>query len=378
MQLLGVKPDLVTVYSILRTYFQSGMVDEATSVFRELEERDEFCWTSIIVGYSQSGRKVNALVLFNDMMAENSRPDNYTISVVVSVCAKLSTLGEILDAWSVFGVIRVRNVVTWNAMITGHSGLVESGWRYFISISESHGMKPILDYYACMINLFDHSGHMEKAVYLIKEIHDKPNHFIWSTILNVSKLNSDIERPEMAVNHLPRNAVGPYIMLSNMYASLGRWNYVASIQSPMKERNVVKFAAYSCIKIDQVVQKFVSDGQTHPQADKIYKELDRLIIEIKKKNGFIHDLQFALHDVRKEEKFESICHHSEKLALAFGLIRNLRSRTPIRIINNIRVCGDCNVFMNFVSKVIDRTIILRDLNFFHHFFNGQCSCMDFW
>ncbi|KAF6137274.1 hypothetical protein GIB67_036311 [Kingdonia uniflora] len=98
----------------------------------------------MIVGYSQSRREVNALVLFNDMMAENLRPDNYTISVVVSVCAKLTSLGigkvvhgkafrigiecdlllstafidmynkcgEILDAWSVFGVMRVRNVVS--------------------------------------------------------------------------------------------------------------------------------------------------------------------------------------------------------------------------------------------------------------------------
>ncbi|KAF6151707.1 hypothetical protein GIB67_001990 [Kingdonia uniflora] len=151
MQLLGVKPDLVTVSSILGAYFQSGMVDEATSVFRELEERDEVCWTAMIVGYSQSGREVNVLVLFIDMMAENSRPNNYTISVVVSVCAKLASLGignvvhgkafrivikrdllvltafidmynkcgEILDAWIVFGVMRVRNVVSWNAMITG-------------------------------------------------------------------------------------------------------------------------------------------------------------------------------------------------------------------------------------------------------------------
>ncbi|KAF6167903.1 hypothetical protein GIB67_027681 [Kingdonia uniflora] len=168
MQLLGVKPDLVTVSSILGAYFQSGMVDEATSVFRELEERDEVYWTAMIVGYSQSVREGNALVLFNDMMAENLRLDNYTISGFVSVCAKLASLG-------------IGKVV---------------------------------------------HGHMEKAVNLIKEIPDKPSHFIWSTILNVSKLNSDIERAEMAVNHIPRNAAGPYIMLSNMYASLGRWNYL--------------------------------------------------------------------------------------------------------------------------------------------------------
>ncbi|KAF6134177.1 hypothetical protein GIB67_013574 [Kingdonia uniflora] len=132
------------------------------------------------------------------------------------------------------------------------------------------------------------------------------------------------------------------------------------MRSLMKERNVVKFATYSWIEIDQVVQKFVSDGQTHSQADRIYKELDRLIMEVKK-NGFIHDLQFTHHDVGKEEKVESICYHSEKLALAFGLIRKLRSRTPIRIIKNIRVCGECNVFMKFVSKLTGTAGIPLDL-----------------
>uniref|UniRef100_A0A2P2QPQ9 DYW domain-containing protein n=1 Tax=Rhizophora mucronata TaxID=61149 RepID=A0A2P2QPQ9_RHIMU len=45
---------------------------------------------------------------------------------------------------------------------------------------------------------------------------------------------------------------------------------------------------------------------------------------------------------------------------------------------NIRVCKDCHMFMKLVSKMIGRTVILRDSNRFHHFVGGQCSCNDYW
>ncbi|OVA08564.1 Pentatricopeptide repeat [Macleaya cordata] len=449
MQLAGFKPDLVTVSSVLGANFESGFLEEATRIFKEIKEKDEVCWTTMIVGYARNRREKDALMLFGEMLSENVKPDEYTISNVVSVCARLASLdhgkvvhgkailigiesdllvssalidmyskcGEILNAWIVFQMMPVRNVVSWNSMIVGYaqngqdqealalyeemlqeklkpdnitfvgvlsacgrSGSIEQGQKYFFSISELHGMKPSLDHYACMINLLGRSGKMDEAVDLINSLPEEPNQLIWSTLLSVSGVNKDIESAEMAAKCLfeldPLDA-GPYIMLSNVYAALGRWKDAASIRLLMKDRKIRKIAAYSWIEINNEVHKFVSDDRTHPQNEKIYGELNRLI-KVIRKAGFVPDAHLALHDVGEEEKVKSVAYHSEKLALAFGLINKPRSQMPIRILKNLRVCEDCHMFMKFVSKIIERPIILRDSNLFHHFVDGQCSCKDYW
>ncbi|KAI3834958.1 hypothetical protein MKX03_025299 [Papaver bracteatum] len=432
--LAGVKPDLVTVSSVLGANFQSGFIDDATRTFKEIEEKDGVCWTTMIVGYAQNNKEEDAWMLFSEMLSKNVKPDKYTISSVISVCARLASLvhgkvihskairngiesdllvssalidmyskcGETLDARKVFQVMPIRNVVSWNAMITGYAqngqdqealelyqnmlqeklrrGSVELGKKYFSSISELHGMKPTLDHYSCMINLLGRPGRMDEAVDLINSLPEVPNYLIWSTLISVARVNGDIERAEMAAKHLSELdplETGPYIILSNMYASAGRWEKVALMRSLMKDKKIRKAPAYSWIEIDYKVHKFVSDDRTHSQNEKIYRKLDSLMKEIKKA-GYVPDLNLALHDVGEDEKVESISYHSEKLALAYGLISKPQDRMPIRILKNLRVCKDCHMFMKFVSKLLERRIILRDSNLFHHFVDGECSCKDYW
>ncbi|XP_065882096.1 pentatricopeptide repeat-containing protein At2g27610-like isoform X2 [Euphorbia lathyris] len=447
MQTLGLKPDQITFSNVLRAYFQSGYINEAAKLFAEIREKDKICWTIMIVGYEQNGKEEDALMLFNQMLSENVKPDKYTISSLVSSCAKLASLshgqtihgkalcmgvdddllvssalidmyckcGVTTDAWFVFRIMPVRNVVSWNTMIGGyaqngqdlealhlyekmvqedmkpdnitfvgvlsacvHASLVEEGKKYFASMSKLHGLIPTYDHYACMINLLGRSGLMDEAMNLIATIPCEPNSLIWSTVLSVCAIKGDIKHGEIAARRLfelePLSA-GPYIMLSNMYAACGRWKDVASVRSLMKTRNVKKFAAYSWIEIDREVHKFVADDRTHPDTKIIYKKLDELISKLQK-FGFTPNTNMVLHDVGEEEKRESICYHSEKLALAFGLIK--KHHGSIRIIKNIRVCSDCHVFMKLVSKVTERPITLRDSNRFHHFHDGKCSCNDYW
>ncbi|GLT56276.1 hypothetical protein SLA2020_293280 [Shorea laevis] len=449
MQFAGIKPDEVTLSSILQAYFQRGFIDEASKVFSMIKEKDMVCWTTMIVGYAKNGREEDALMLFCKMLLEGVKPDSFTISSVVASCAKLAFLsnGQVVhgkavlfgvddnllvssslvdmyckcgvtkDAWAVFNMMPSRNVVSWNTMIGGyaqngqdlealalyekmlqekvkpdsitfvavlsacsHGGLVEEGQKYFDSINKVHAVTPSLDHFACMINLLGQSGDMDKAVDLIKTMPQEPDAFIWSTLLSVCARKGDIKHGEMAARFLfdlqPLNA-GPYIMLSNMFAACGRWDGVASVRSLMKSRNVKKSAAYSWIEIDGQVHKFVSEDRTHPETEIIYEQLSRLIKKLQEA-GFSPETKFVLHDVVEEEKLKSICHHSEKLALAFALARKPQVCVPIRIMKNIRVCGDCHKFMKFVSKIINRPIILRDSNRFHHFNEGKCSCKDYW
>ncbi|KAL3011939.1 hypothetical protein AAZX31_07G227600 [Glycine max] len=447
MQLSGLKPDLVTVSNVLNAYFRCGRVDDARNLFIKLPKKDEICWTTMIVGYAQNGREEDAWMLFGDMLRRNVKPDSYTISSMVSSCAKLASLyhgqvvhgkvvvmgidnsmlvssalvdmyckcGVTLDARVIFETMPIRNVITWNAMILGYAqngqvlealtlyermqqenfkpdnitfvgvlsacinaDMVKEGQKYFDSISE-HGIAPTLDHYACMITLLGRSGSVDKAVDLIQGMPHEPNYRIWSTLLSVCA-KGDLKNAELAASHLfeldPRNA-GPYIMLSNLYAACGRWKDVAVVRSLMKEKNAKKFAAYSWVEVGNKVHRFVSEDHYHPEVGKIYGELNRLI-SILQQIGYNPDTNIVLHNVGEEEKFRSISYHSEKLALAFALIRKPNGVAPIRIIKNIRVCDDCHVFMKFASITISRPIIMRDSNRFHHFFGGKCSCNDNW
>ena len=449
MQMAGIKPDQVSLSDVISAYFQTRCIDEAIKTFNDVTEKDKICWTSMIVNCAQNGREEDALFLFVKMLGENVTPDSFTISTVVSSCAKLASLfqgqaihakailmgvdddllvssalihmyskcGVTSDACLVFEMMPNRNVVSWTAIIGGyaqngqdlqalafyermleenmkpdnvtligvlsacvHANLIEKGQEYFDSISKNHGMTPTLDHYACMICLLGRSGHIDKALDLVRSMPYEPNSLIWSTLLSVCAMKNDTKTAEMAAEHLfkldPFNA-GPYIILSNMYASFGRWKDVASIRSLMKINNVKKFPAYSWIEIDNMVHKFVSEDRSHPETDKIYEELKILVRKVQEA-GFTPDRNFVLHDIGEKEKIESICYHSEKLALVFGLIKKPQGWIPIRIMKNIRVCVDCHQFMKFVSKVTGRSIILRDLNRFHHLGEGTCSCKDYW
>jgi hypothetical protein len=142
------------------------------------------------------------------------------------------------------------------------------------------------------------------------------------------------------------------------------------------EKGVKKQPGRTWIEVNNEVHTFVVEDQDHPQMIEIHGELQRL-------SGLMHDAgyvpctNFILHDVEEEEKVFHLCHHSEKLAIALGLI-NTAPGTPLRIRKNLRVCEDCHTSTKFISKIVGRAIMVRDANRFHHFEDGICSCMDYW
>ncbi|XP_023645223.1 pentatricopeptide repeat-containing protein DWY1, chloroplastic [Capsella rubella] len=93
--------------------------------------------------------------------------------------------------------------------------------------------------------------------------------------------------------------------------------------------------------------------------------------------GYVPETKYVLHDIDEEAKEKALMHHSERLAIAFGLI-NTPPGTTIRVMKNLRICGDCHNFIKILSSIEDREIIVRDNKRFHHFRDGSCSCGDYW
>ena len=144
----------------------------------------------------------------------------------------------------------------------------------------------------------------------------------------------------------------------------------------MKDVGIKKGAGYSWITAKNAVHAFQAKDTSHERNSEIQVMLAKLRREMEAA-GYVPDTGFALFDVEEEEKASEVWHHSEKIALAFGLIA-IPHGVPIRITKNLRICGDCHSAMKFVSRIVGREIIVRDNNRFHRFKDGVCSCRDYW
>lgn len=86
---------------------------------------------------------------------------------------------------------------------------------------------------------------------------------------------------------------------------------------------------------------------------------------------------YVLLDIEEEDKEGALNKHSEKLAIAFALLKTPRG-SSIRMVKNLRVCGNCHSATKLISLIYNREIVVRDRNRFHHFKHGLCSCKDLW
>jgi hypothetical protein len=196
-------------------------------------------------------------------------------------------------------------------------------------------------------------------------------------LLGACSMHGNVEMGERVAKQVfeldPGNAAG-YVLLSNIYASAGKWDLSANVQQQMLERGVKTQLERTWIEVNNEVYTFVLDDQQHPQMTEIFAELTRLSRHMKNV-GYLPDTKFMLHDM--EGKVFHLFQHSEMLAIAFGLI-STPADTPLRIFKNLRMCGDCHAATKFISKIVGRQIILRDTKRFHHFEDGLCSCSDYW
>ncbi|KAJ6857835.1 hypothetical protein NC651_039308 [Populus alba x Populus x berolinensis] len=94
-------------------------------------------------------------------------------------------------------------------------------------------------------------------------------------------------------------------------------------------------------------------------------------------HGYVPETDTVIHDLEREEKEEALKVHSERLAIAFGLI-STEAGSTLRIMKNHRTCVDCHSALKFISKITSRHLIVRDGSRFHHFESGTCTCKDFW
>ncbi|PNY00656.1 pentatricopeptide repeat-containing protein at5g48910-like protein [Trifolium pratense] len=343
----GVRIDEVLGSALIDMYAKCGNIEKAIQVFKKLSKTNVIAWNAMIGGLAMHGKAKDVLDCFSRMERSGISPSDVTYIAILSACS--------------------------------HAGLVEKGRSIFNDMVNRVGLEPRIEHYGCMVDLLGRAGYLEEAEELITNMPIKSDDVIWKALLGACKLHKNVEIGRRAAEVLMKLAPhdsGAYVALSNLYASSGNWDGVAEVRMMMKELDIRKDPGCSWIEIDGVIHEFLVEDDSHPRA----KEIHSMLKEISNKLslvGHIQDTTQVLLKIDEEHKESLLHYHSEKIAVAFGLI-STSPKTPLQIVKNLRICEDCHSSMKLISKVYQRRIIIRDRKRFHHFENGSCSCMDYW
>ncbi|MQL86193.1 hypothetical protein Taro_018723 [Colocasia esculenta] len=343
----GFLADVVVGSALVNMYSKCGSIEKASKAFVEMTRRTMISWTSMITAYSQHGLSDDALQLFEDMRFTGVRPNEITFVGVLSACSQ--------------------------------TGRIEEAKRYFKMMTKEYRIKPVMDHYACMVDMYVRLGLLEDAFDFIKGMPYEPNEVIWSMLIAGCRSHGKMELAFQAADILlelkPRSSE-TYFLLLNMYISAERWQDVSRIRRLMKQEKLGGLRDWSWVNIKEKVYYFGSDDRSHPQSTQMYELLESLLEKAKGMGYIPYEILQIPDDSVGEKAGNLIVHHSERLAIVFGLINTVEG-TPVRVVKNIGMCRDCHSAVKFFSELTQREIIVRDSRRLHRFREGKCSCGDF-
>lgn len=332
--------------ALIDMYAKCGAVGTARALFDMMNERHVTTWNVMIDGYGTHGLGKAAVELFNKMLEGPTKPNDITFLCAISACS--------------------------------HSGLVEEGIHYFTSMKKDYGIEPVMDHYGAMVDLLGRAGRLNEAWDFIQKMPIEPGITVFGAMLGACKIHKNVELGEKAANRLfelDPDEGGYHVLLANIYAAASMWDKLAKVRTIMEKKGLQKTPGCSLVELKNEVHSFYSGSTSHPQSKRIYTFLETLIDEIKAA-GYVPDTN-SIHDVEDYVQENLLSSHSEKLAIAFGLLNSSPGST-IHIRKNLRVCGDCHNATKYISLVTGCEIIVRDMHRFHCFKNGVCSCGDYW
>ncbi|WJX72275.1 hypothetical protein P8452_56168 [Trifolium repens] len=339
--------DSFVTCSLIDMYAKCGCMEQSQNIFDSVYQKDEASWNVLITGYGIHGHGLKAIELFKSMQNSGCRPDSITFVGLLMAC--------------------------------NHAGLVTEGLDYLGQMQSLYGIKPKLEHYACVVDMLGRAGRLNEAMKLVNELPDEPDSGIWSSLLSSCRIYGDLDIGKEVAKKLLElgpNKAENYVLVSNLYAGLGKWDEVREVRQRMKDIGLQKDAGCSWIEIGGKVYRFVVGDGYLLESKKIQQTWIKLEKKINK-IGYKPDTSCVLHELEEEEKVKILRSHSEKLAISFGLL-NTAKGTTLRVCKNLRICVDCHNAIKLVSKVDKREIIVRDNKRFHHFKKGFCSCGDYW
>lgn len=332
--------------ALISLYSKCGLVEGAYRVFDEVPVGNLGMWNAMLIACAQHGHTKKVFGLFKEMESVGMKPNFITFLCVLYACS--------------------------------HAGLVPEG-KFYFDLMKKHGVEPGDQHYASLVDCLGRAGKLQEAVQVIKKMPMQPTESVWGALLTGCRIHRNTELADYVADRvfeLGPVSSGVHVLLSNAYAAASRYQEAAKARKMLRDRGVKKETGLSWVEEGNKVHTFTAGDRSHSKSKEIYEKLDELG-DYMEQAGYVADTNYVLQQVAGQEKSETIRYHSERLAIAFALITFPPER-PIRVMKNLRVCGDCHNALKIISKCTKRVIIVRDNNRFHLFEDGKCSCGDYW
>ncbi|KAG6607529.1 Pentatricopeptide repeat-containing protein, partial [Cucurbita argyrosperma subsp. sororia] len=394
----GLQSDEYIGSVLIDLYFLLGSIKDAFSCFNSIHNLTIVPITAMIVGYLQKGEFERALALFYELLASKEKPDEFILSTILSACANMGMLrsgeqiqgyankigisrytifqnsqiwinaqhGHAIEALRFFDLMKSCGIEPNHFAFLGvliacsHRGLVEEGLRYFDTMKKDHIMTSHVKHCACVVDLLGRAGRLVDAESLILDLGFEHEPVMWRALLSACRIHKDTftaKRVAEKVIELEPLASASYVLLYNIYMDAGNKQDALKVRKLMEDRRIKKEPGLSWIQVGDQMYSFVSGDRSHKNSELIYAKLDEMLAKTKSLDLMKDEFDYKI-------EYESMTnvlvnYHSEKLAVAFGII-HLPDSAPVRVMKNLRICLDCHMAMKLFSIIEKREIILRD------------------
>jgi pentatricopeptide repeat protein len=389
----NIKPNLATYSTLLSLYARLGNIKAGKRVHKEVLRKQlwpqhtnyvEFNTfsSSLITMYVSCSKITQAREVFDICLKEKG--SLLHISVWSSMISAYAQVGFGNDAIQLFETMNEKgvlpNILTFTSLLTAcsHSLLPDKALEYVRLMKDQFNITPDVIHHNCVVDALARAGKLEEAENYIHTMKDT-DLITWKTMLGACRLEGDIERGKRIADQIISlwpEETSSYVVLSNIFAANGLWSESDHIRKLMEERGLKKVPGISWMYIDGTYYEFIAADKKHPESEKIYRKVEELYETIKKA-GFKPRTSFVIKNVKEDEFEKELCGHSEKLSIAFGMLKTKESEEII-VYKNLRICGDCHEATKWISKVTGRSINVKDARRWHFFRDGKCSCKDRW
>ncbi|CAK9187707.1 unnamed protein product [Ilex paraguariensis] len=254
----GFEADPIVASSLVEMYSKYGLIDSAKNIFAQIAVKDLICWNTMIMGLTYSGKAIESLGLFNDLLDIGTQPDEITLSGVLLACS--------------FG------------------GFIDEGMTIFASMQKEYGVIPTDEHYACIVDMMSRAGKLNEVVSILDTISYEPNALIWGSILDACGFHGELELTERVAERMmelePDSSL-PYLVLAQAYEMRGKWESLVRVRKAMKERRTKKVVGCSWIGIRNHLFGFKSNQIFHHGGKDIYFIL-RLLKWAMEDEGYVY------------------------------------------------------------------------------------------
>ncbi|EOA32077.1 hypothetical protein CARUB_v10015323mg [Capsella rubella] len=284
----GIRPDIVTLTTVLPTYGRLAALDQ--------------------------GREIHGYMTVSGLQNRNSSNQFFIHNSLMDMYVKC---GDLRDARMIFDLMRVKDSASWNIMINGygvqscgelaldmfscmcragvkpdeitfvgllqacsHSGFVDEGRSFFAQMETVYNIPPTSDHYTCVIDMLGRANKLEEAYELAVSMPICDNPVVWRSILSSCRLHGNTDLALVAgkrLYELEPEHCGGYVLMSNVYVKAGKYMEVLDVRDTMRQQNVKKTPGCSWIGLKTGVHTFFTGDKTHPELKSIHAWLNQLI-----------------------------------------------------------------------------------------------------